>query len=348
MGWKIGFWFCILECVTGVMIPFIDRDIRNMMASEPIIAVAFLAAIAMFGALAWMCRKRIMISRQTHRELSRACNGGNAQHHVENQNGVNTHMFCKNCGAEVDEAKFCQNCGAKNDEIEQLKNIKSDQKPKKKFGCGFCLLLITGILALLTGIAAIMTNGFSDIPVDTSDLIQACEINQAQADAIMYAMVDSGFNSVFEVTHDEGLDNSHVDGETGYRVNTDVVDNVILYLSPNKTVNYIRYADHDLYANGQKIATVADYVLNRSDANQIQLNCKEAIKQCLKSPSTAKFPSLSEWAMSRDPEKIVVQSYVDSQNGFGAEVRSQFQLILTPSGYSATSIIIDGQEVLAQ
>ncbi|HGS9087754.1 hypothetical protein I6A86_08825 [Clostridioides difficile] len=49
---------------------------------------------------------------------------------------------------------------------------------------------------------------------------------------------------------------------------------------------------------------------------------------------------------SKNKEEIVVQSYVDSQNSFGATMRSEFQIIFTSDGKDVKSFIFDGKEMI--
>lgn len=52
--------------------------------------------------------------------------------------------------------------------------------------------------------------------------------------------------------------------------------------------------------------------------------CKKAIKEQLKAPSTADFPSFDYnfWTVK---DGIVIKSYVDAQNSYGAQIRTHFQ-----------------------
>lgn len=52
------------------------------------------------------------------------------------------------------------------------------------------------------------------------------------------------------------------------------------------------------------------------------------IKEKLKSPSTAVFQSYNEMRVSREGNDFVVSGYVDSQNGFGAMLRSDFMAVM--------------------
>jgi len=48
------------------------------------------------------------------------------------------------------------------------------------------------------------------------------------------------------------------------------------------------------------------------------------VKEKLKSPSTAKFPSLDYKYQTRENHVYYIEGYVDSQNSFGATVRTEF------------------------
>ena len=62
----------------------------------------------------------------------------------------------------------------------------------------------------------------------------------------------------------------------------------------------------------------------------IKMYVEDIIKEKLKSPSTAKFPSLSDWSIYEESYNTYsVSSYVDAENGFGAEIRTYFSLTVT-------------------
>jgi len=63
---------------------------------------------------------------------------------------------------------------------------------------------------------------------------------------------------------------------------------------------------------------------------------KEFVKRNLKSPSTAKFPGVllerDHWKIQRNGNNYTVRAWVDSQNGFGAMIRSHFVIKLEQVG----------------
>lgn len=81
--------------------------------------------------------------------------------------------------------------------------------------------------------------------------------------------------------------------------------------------------------------------------------CTEAqmlIEQSLKSPSTAKFPSCRSTNIQRLPnDTFIVSAYVDSQNGFGAMLRTdwtiKYSYIENGSKTLTEYLIIDGKKV---
>ena len=67
---------------------------------------------------------------------------------------------------------------------------------------------------------------------------------------------------------------------------------------------------------------------------------QKRVQEMLKAPSTAKFPSCSgeDMIVMRDgkTEKFTVIGHVDSQNGFGAQIRTRFSATAEHSGADAS------------
>ena len=84
---------------------------------------------------------------------------------------------------------------------------------------------------------------------------------------------------------------------------------------------------------------------------QAHIMAENYVEQVLKSPSTADFPSFdyNHFDLGNNKHKIV--SYVDSQNGFGAMVRSDWSVILTYNGgewtnmsnWTLNELVFDGE-----
>lgn len=287
-------------------------------------------------------------------------------------------MFCKNCGTQIaDDSKFCPACGAQQDAApivnpgqvdttaqsavpptpaqapvvppvvngQPVANAQPGAKTKKRRGCliGFLVLFALFIIGVVIGIVSMTQNPEK---YDTNSLGHYVEMSAEQAQQANEILQSCGLTEIESVEHDASLDGMDFDGETGYRVASNDIDNIILYLDVDLNVYSIRYADHDLYADGAVVATLQDYTLTFDEMNQYIVFCEEQVRSILKSPSTASFPVYTEWGFAKDGETVTVQGYVDAQNSFGAEMRSTFQFQFDQDTGSVTSFIFDGEELL--
>lgn len=71
--------------------------------------------------------------------------------------------------------------------------------------------------------------------------------------------------------------------------------------------------------------------------------CMDDVKSKLKSPSTAKFPSLFDRSdqISADGNIYTINSWVDSQNGFGSMIRSKWKCVRVVEGEYTRLISIE-------
>ncbi len=75
---------------------------------------------------------------------------------------------------------------------------------------------------------------------------------------------------------------------------------------------------------------------------------QKVIRDTLKSPSTAKFSDVKAYELSNKKDVWAVNGYVDSQNGFGAMIRSIWEVQLDYSdgkGGIVSSILFDGKKI---
>lgn len=216
---------------------------------------------------------------------------------------------------------------------------------KKKHGfMKGCLMVIIVFFVICAGIGIIMSLTMDK--VTKSDITKYINVTDEQANKIESVLGNCGIDQISSIEHDELLDNAHTNGETGYRLKTGNIDNIILYLLSDKSVNQIRYANYDLYVNGSSVATLQDYTVSKDEVNKYQSLCQEKVKEILKSPSTAKFPVYTEWGFKQEKNIFTVQGYVDAQNSFGAETRSKFQFIIDMNSDNIQSFIFDGEELI--
>jgi len=156
-----------------------------------------------------------------------------------------------------------------------------------------------------------------------------------------------------KINPNSSLDNTHFKGEKGYDIEFSSKEHTggkaIMYKNENESVRSILWNDHVLYKEGEGIlAKIGDYEVTTDEKGDLKYQSQESIKKVLKAPSSAKFPSVNEWQFSKDKDKdeVIAHSYVDSQNGFGAMIRSEFQATYTFDKTSIKSLKIDGVEYI--
>lgn len=230
--------------------------------------------------------------------------------------------------------------------FDRFRIIKDERKifMKKHGFMKGCLIVIIVFFVICAGIGIIMSLTMDK--VTKSDVAKYIDVTDEQANKIESILKNCGIDQISSIEHDELLDNAHIDGETGYRLKTGNIDNIILYLLSDKSVNQVRYADYDLYVDGSNVATLQDYTVSKDELNKYQYLCQEKVKEILKSPSTAKFPVYTEWGFKQEKNIFTVQGYVDAQNSFGAETRSNFQFVIDMDSDTIQSFIFDGEELI--
>lgn len=263
---------------------------------------------------------------------------------------------CPCCGKEVsNQAITCPNCGQPikdnilcteeyNNDLSTIdykgieESITSRKKKKKKnfTGCLTTIIFLFVVCAIVGQLSKNSTN-------NTEKYINVSAEAGTEIDKILE---QCGLTNIKGIEHDELLDNAHFDGEKGYRVSTKSLDNIILYLYADNVVYSVRYADKDLFLKGTLLATINDYTMTIEEMTKWQILCENSVKGILKSPATAKFPNISKWGFMKEKDIVTIRSYVDSQNGFGAEVRSDFQFVVNSADSTIQSFIFDGQELV--
>ena len=83
-----------------------------------------------------------------------------------------------------------------------------------------------------------------------------------------------------------------------------------------------------------------------SQAERAYYACEGFVGDRLKAPSTARFSGVEEASVSRSqasPKWFTVRGWVDSQNGFGAQMRNDFSCVVeeTSDGWSAVAVDVD-------
>jgi len=67
---------------------------------------------------------------------------------------------------------------------------------------------------------------------------------------------------------------------------------------------------------------------------------EKEVKDRLKAPSTAKFPTYGSATISKSGDNFKVEGYVDAENSFGAEIRTTFTVEFTKNSEESYTVII--------
>lgn len=106
---------------------------------------------------------------------------------------------------------------------------------------------------------------------------------------------------------------------------------------------------NDTSSNNSNVSTNNYYSNNSSNTSSnkkisdrdIWVYTQYVVKQHLKSPKSADFPSINNATITRRSDSIIVQSYVDAENSFGANIRSNFTVVLSADAQKALSVSIE-------
>lgn len=74
---------------------------------------------------------------------------------------------------------------------------------------------------------------------------------------------------------------------------------------------------------------------------EIWVIAKHVVEEKLKSPKSAEFPYIKEVTITRRSDSIIVKSYVDADNSFGAKIRNNFTVVLSADGKNTLSVSIE-------
>jgi len=102
------------------------------------------------------------------------------------------------------------------------------------------------------------------------------------------------------------------------------------------------FNDKDEFEPAPKIETQEQY-----EDVEAYIDAQAVVKQHLLTPSTADFPSSSKASIHRDGDNFRISSYVDYENAFGANIRSDWTVEFQSRGdmIAISSVVINGKQV---
>ena len=153
----------------------------------------------------------------------------------------------------------------------------------------------------------------------------------------------TGKGSVLEDFGIEKNENSTLAADTGvalrYRCPSDVVDDFWINLIEDDTFGFLQVTYEMMYYEEWYLP------MDISEKSNYQYWTQETVKSLLKAPKSADFPNITEWAIVANPFYVAAQSYVDAQNSFGAEVRSEFTFIYITGTSEIVYAVFDGEVI---
>ncbi len=156
-------------------------------------------------------------------------------------------------------------------------------------------------------------------------IIDSTNLNEAEAEIVYNTIVEIGFTDIISIKKGTG---ETVDTLAGFAINLDGYNGILTI--ENRKLYYIAMNGIELFdADKGGVIDNIEYYALENDTWYISY-AKDYISQGLKSPSSASYPGTvferDQWSVTRYRDVVNVQSYVDSQNSFGAMIRSNFTI----------------------
>ncbi len=241
---------------------------------------------------------------------------------------------CSECGTEVsDRADKCPKCGCPVDlqpDQGTQTTTQNDNKKKRKSLIGIILILLAlpagyllsstfiSISFFIIGIALIVIDRRSNTRIQTQKNVENAQ---------------SPKKKIFGI---------QVEGSKSERI---LILSFLLFI-------FIAILSSSFGGNNNDVVSQTSNT-NKDNSTVAYVQAQNFVKSVLKSPSSADFPFLgSGTKISEDIYKIT--SYVDSQNGFGAMIRSDYSITLMYLGgdpadqrnWTVKEFIFDGETVV--
>ena len=218
----------------------------------------------------------------------------------------------------------------------------SETKTKKGHGCLIGIIVFIIFVGAIT-FGIIQTINHPELYEEKSKVEEAVGCSQEEAESIEDVLKKCDITDYQDVKADEGLNGAWKKNDKGFRIEIQDGMEVLMWLNKNNKVIILKYGENMLYKKGKAKAKLTDYVLSSEEVTKWEVECKSQVEAMLKSPSSAKFGG---WKYGKNKKQIIVQGYVDAENSFGTEIRSQFQFKINRKTEAITSFIFDGQELM--
>lgn len=187
------------------------------------------------------------------------------------------------------------------------------------------------------------------IDPNIQNIIDYMELNRNEAELVFQDLRSVGLMSISEIVKDAG---TGVDNFQAFYASCDGHKTSISI--ENRKTYYIGIGVAQLYdaSKGGFIDNYQDYSLGDLGITYYMSLAEEYIKSILKTPSTAKFPSkikdYKDWNISRYKDVLAISTYVDSQNSYGAMLRSYFTVQISISSDDLLYVLFNDKVVYGE
>jgi len=145
-----------------------------------------------------------------------------------------------------------------------------------------------------------------------------------QAQVIENALDSVGLGEIKDVTKDGNTISLKVKAKNEKYTPAD--DEVKLLLDDANNLKSIKLDELTMYSDGQVFRSVDNIIISMDEENEAEAKSEKIVKQVLKAPSTADFDTDTFRYQKTDDGGLLVIGTVDSQNSFGAMIRSTFKI----------------------
>ena len=149
----------------------------------------------------------------------------------------------------------------------------------------------------------------------SSKLAELTGMNDAQEKAAIKIFNDNGIKELSDVEKSSQGDNL-------FLFKNDRFGMVFFAVNPDKSIKNIVYETVTIYAEGNPLNKFSDVAVSNKERAEYEVAAQSAVKDKLKSPSTASFQSFP--VITRSKDIVLVKGKLDAQNGFGAMIRSDY------------------------
>ena len=161
-----------------------------------------------------------------------------------------------------------------------------------------------------------------------------------------------GFSEITKIEKSDELD----DGTTSYYVEMKGIEpnkiispgktegNIIfVYITKDNMLSEISVNFNPIYKNNKVLNKVVAFTrITPDEETECQFICQKTVKKMLKSPSSAKFCGYADYSWIKENGIITAQGFVDSENSFGAMIRTNYALKYNCVTKQPISINVDG------